>query len=393
MVGTGLGAKNGVLIKGGEILEKANDLDILLFDKTGTLTTGLMSLSNYKVINEKMSAHLWWSLIGGVESNSEHPIGQALVKIAKKELGLFEEDLFGAVVKSFESITGLGVKGKLFVDNEEYEIVVGNKKLAEQVNVTESIPESSDTILYVIINGSYQGFIELIDEVKPSARAVIDYLKYNQKYVIGIVTGDNAKTAEKIGAQLGIGKSNIFSEVTPVNKDRIVVELREKFGGEKNVKIAFIGDGINDAPALSQADIGIAISNGTDIAIESANMVIMNEKNDIVGIPMALDISKKTFQRIKLNFLWATVYNIIMVPFAMGCFLPLGIMLPPMAAGLSMAFSSISVVLSSLLLNRWTFDMDPKRSYKDLENRPEFDLKGYTLRDFNDHKKGKRFWR
>lgn len=391
MVGTGLGAQHGVLIKGGDVLERANNLDILLFDKTGTITTGQMSLRNFKIF-QRILIQDWWRLIGSIETNSEHPIGKALVKISRKELGLFGEDSFGPIIKNFDSLTGLGVKGNVTYSNNSYDIIVGNKRLIEleKIDVGDKLFEGSSTMIYVIINGEYYGYLELIDEIKPLAKPVINYLKHEKKYIVGMVTGDTSKVAEKIGQELGILNTNIFSEVSPVNKDKIVVDLRNKFGGSKNVNIAFIGDGINDAPALSQADIGIAISNGTDIAIESANMVIMNESNELLGVPIALDISSKTFRRIKINFLWAMIYNIIMVPFAMGCFLPFNIMLPPMAAGLSMAFSSISVVLSSLLLKNWKFNMKLDSKY-DLESFDDFNLKDYDEQDLSHYRRSKRW--
>lgn len=388
MVGTGLGAQNGVLIKGGDVLEKANNLNIILFDKTGTLTTGKMILSDFKLFNSEIPLYDWWSLIGSLESNSGHPIANALIKISKKEIGLFEEDTFSPVTTDFESIIGMGAKGSLKFNNQDYEVIIGNKKLMALSGITFDELKSANTVIYVGINGIYQGYIELTDELRPSTKTVINNLKYKGNYIVGMVTGDNSAVAEKIGEQVGILKSNIFSEVSPTNKDQIVVQLREKFGGSDNVGIAFVGDGINDAPALSQADIGIAISNGTDIAIESANIVIMNDKsNDISGIISALDISRRTFQRIKYNFIWATGYNIMMVPFAMGLFLPFGLMLPPMAAGFSMAVSSISVVLSSLMLNTWKLNMDTDYRNYDQEGFQDFDLLNSSLREFADFKK------
>lgn len=384
MVGTGLGAKNGVLIKGGDILEKASELNIILFDKTGTLTTGKMTLAHYNIVNEKISKEHWWNLIGSLEQGSEHPIGQALVKIARKQLGMFEEDLFSLNLKDFESLTGLGVKGTLLVKNQETNIAIGSKRLAQLSNVKVEEVDSSNTLLYVLIDNEYCGTIELTDEIKPNAKSVINYLKYEKKYIIGMITGDNTRVAQKVGNSLGIPDSNIFSEISPVNKDKVITQLRDKFGGASNVKIAFVGDGINDAPALSQADIGIAIFSGTDIAVESADIVILNENHDFFTIPIALDISEKTFRKIKLNFVWAMVYNLFMLPFAMGCFLPFNIMLPPIAAGVAMAFSSISVVLSSLMLNWWKFDYKADRDYKrDLEGYMEFNLKEFDVDDFN----------
>lgn len=390
MVGTGLGAKYGTLIKGGEILEKASDVDILLFDKTGTLTTGKMNLSRYEMKGATYTnSDDWWQLIGAIESNSEHPIGQAVVKVARNQLGMFEEDSFGPVTKSFKSVTGMGVKGEVVFNGTTVELIIGNKKLMEANNLEVENIESSNTIIYVVINQDYQGFVELTDELKPNARSIIDHLKYEKNYIVGMVTGDNTKVAERIGRSLGIASSNIFSEVSPINKDKIVDELRTKFNNQ--AKIAFIGDGINDAPALSNADVGIAIANGTDIAIESSDIVLMNENNDLYGVPMALEISQKTFRRIKINFIWAMIYNLVMVPFAMGCFLPFDIMLPPIAASLAMAFSSVSVVASSLLLNRWKPDLNKYSVSKefDFEDFEDFDLKNDDYEAFIRHKANK----
>lgn len=387
MVGTGLGAKYGTLIKGGEILEKASNIDILLFDKTGTLTTGKMNLLRYEIAGTtKQNTDHWWQLIGAIESNSEHPIGQALVKVSRSQLGLFEEDKFVPVTKSFNSVTGMGVKGEVIFNGTTFEMIIGNKKLIDSNNLVVEDIESSNTIIYVVINQEYQGYIELTDELKPKARTIIDHLKYEKNYIVGMVTGDNTKVAERIGKSLGINNANIFSEVSPIHKDKIVEELRSKF--KNQAKIAFIGDGINDAPALSNADVGIAIANGTDIAIESSDIVLMNENNDLYGVPMAFEISQKTFRRIKINFIWAMIYNLVMVPFAMGCFLPFNVMLPPIAASLAMAFSSVSVVASSLLLNRWKPDLKNYSVAKDfdIEDFEDFDLKNDDYEAFIRHK-------
>lgn len=395
MVGTGLGAENGALIKGGDVLENAYNLDILLFDKTGTLTTGKMSLHDYKISDEtKRSENDWWRLIGSLEENSEHPIAKALVSICKKKLGLFEEDSFGPLIKEFKSITGSGVQSEIVYQNETHRVIIGNKKMFEQNNIDVQPLKSSNTVIYVVVDSQFTGYIELMDELKPNAKFSLQYLR-QRGYVIGMVTGDNQGTAKRIGQELGIPSSNIFSEVSPTNKDMIVRELRTKY--QNCVRIAFIGDGINDAPALSQADVGIAIANGTDISIESADIVLMNEKIDLLGVACALDISKKTFQRIKLNFLWATVYNMIMIPFAMGCFLPFNIMLPPIAASLAMAFSSVSVVISSLLLKRWkpkfklNDDFDLETGDFDLKNSNLDDLMTFKSNGLRRDKKGYRF--
>ena len=388
MVGTGLGAENGVLIKGGDILERASDLDIILFDKTGTLTTGEMNLINY-TMNKKIDKSIWWKLIGGTELNSEHPVGRALVRIAKSQLNLFPEDSLGLVVQKFDVLTGLGVRATLVIDNQEFNAFIGNRTLIQNQKPDIELIDNENTTVHVLVNDEYYGNVELTDELKPNSKKIINYLKFEKNYIIGMVTGDNSKIANKIGQDLGIIPNNVFSEVTPANKDKVIASFKERYGGNTNVKVAFVGDGINDAPALSRADVGIAISHGNDIAIESANIVLMNnENNDLYGVPVALDLSQKTFRRIKLNFVWAMIYNIIMIPFAMGCFLPLNIMLPPMAAGLSMAFSSVSVVLSSLALKNYSSVKIKEYNKKvDYEAYQDFDLKNSNMRDFINHKK------
>ena len=209
-----------------------------------------------------------------------------------------------------------------------------------------------------------------------------------------MVTGDNYGAAMKISQEVGISPENVFYEVSPIHKDKVITDLKENLGD--GVCVAFVGDGINDAPALAKADIGIAISSGTDIAIESADIVLISGSSrgaDLKGIVNALKLSNATFSRIKLNFIWAMVYNILMLPFAMGCFLPLNIMLPPIAAGAAMMFSSLSVVFSSLLLKRWSPPkLEAKESFSiDLETGnlgdSVFSLKNGTLKEFNDVKR------
>lgn len=409
MVGTGVGASRGALIKGGDILEKACGVNVILFDKTGTLTSGEMTIANSKPLTDdvNITPRQWWTLVGSVEKNSEHPTGKAIVAGAKQKLGLtFEEDTFSSTIQGFEVLTGLGVRAKVNLDNTTYDVVIGNKRLIvrdfpdvrEQLaDILENdLKDTISTCAHVVINGKYSGFIELVDTIKEGAREVIDYLRDVENIQVAIVTGDSKEVAERIGAQLGVPKGNIFSEVSPLEKDKVVVGLREKFGGPKNISIAFVGDGINDAPALVQADVGMAISSGTDIAIDSAEIVLMGLKNskvnDLAGVITALKVSEATFRKIKLNFVFATIYNFVMLPFAMGCFLPLNLMLPPGAAAAAMAFSSVSVVLNSLMLRKWKppvlTNLDSDFKLEEAAIGDQFTLQHSLLEDFNAIKRG-----
>lgn len=409
MVGTGVGASRGALIKGGDILEKASGINVILFDKTGTLTSGEMKIAKSKQFLENLGVSLkqWWNLVGAVEVNSEHPTGKAIVAGARKYLGLtFEDDTFNAKIQGFEILTGLGVKATIHLEEKAYDVAVGNKRLLvrdyphlrEQLAsvLEEDLKDSIATCAHVVINGNYAGFIELVDTIKEGAREVIDYIRDVENIQVAIVTGDSKEVAERIGTQLGVPTGNIFSEVSPLEKDQVIVDLRKKFGGPDNISIAFVGDGINDAPALVQADIGMAISSGTDIAIDSAEIVLMGLKNsqlnDLAGVITALKVSEATFRKIKLNFLLATIYNFVMLPFAMGCFLPLNLMLPPAAAAAAMACSSVSVVLNSLMLRHWKppvlTNLDADYKIEEAAFGHQFTLKHSLLEDFNAIKRG-----
>lgn len=371
MVGTGVGASHGVLIKGGDVLEKASDIDAILFDKTGTITTGEMSIDQVKLESSTLSLNDIWNLVGSLETHSEHPIGRAITKHAKSELNLnFEDDVFDTMIQDLKILPGFGISASVLLPHDSkhfYQVCVGNHKLLEKQfskiyeskleTFSKNVFQSTNTVTHVIVDNVYIGHIELSDSLKPNAREVVDYLQHVKKLKVGIVTGDHKHVALHIAKELGIPDSNVFSEVLPAQKDQIVLELKTKMGGSEPAKIAFVGDGINDAPALSQADVGMTISSGTDIAIESADVVLIGGKNDkcsdLPAVVYALDISCKTFGRIKANFIWAAVYNMFMLPFAMGCFLGFNVMLPPVAAAIAMALSSTSVVVSSLLLKNW----------------------------------------
>ncbi|KAM9933232.1 hypothetical protein OXX80_007149 [Metschnikowia pulcherrima] len=409
MVGTGVGATYGALIKGGDVLEKASGVNVILFDKTGTLTRGELQIAQARPVldNIKVSEKQWWTLIGAVEVHSEHPTGRAITAHARKILSMsFEEDTFQASIHDFKVLTGMGVTAQITLDGTVFNVAVGNKKMVvkQYASAREALATVLDaelqncvsSISHVVINGQYCGYLEMLDTIKPCAKDALDYLQHVEHYQVGIVTGDNKEVAHRIGAELGVPKGNIFSEVSPIDKDKIVAQLRERFGGQQNISIAFVGDGINDAPALVQADIGMAISTGTDIAIDSAEVVLMGSQghtNDLFGIVTALQVSQASFSKIKWNFFCATVYNFLMLPFAMGCFLRYGLMLSPVTAAGAMACSSVSVVLNSLLLKNWK----PPKVRECVKNLyihedaigNEFSLKESTLQEFNAVKRGR----
>ncbi|CUM63392.1 uncharacterized protein PRCAT00000966001 [Priceomyces carsonii] len=410
MVGTGVGASNGVLIKGGDVLEKAKDINVILFDKTGTLTTGDMKISNSNQIPSNNLNHAdWWSMVGSVEANSDHPVGRAISRGAKEKLGLnFEEDTFKATVSEFKVFTGSGVSATVELHTTQIDklhVSIGNVKMLRDMfpdlyleflnHFVGNTSESSNTIAHVVVNETYAGYIELSDSLKSDAKDVVNYLRYHERYIVGMVTGDHQKAALRISEELGIPSGNVFSEVTPIDKNKIIKDMKLRFGNQGNIGIAFVGDGINDAPALAEADIGMAISSGTDIAMETADIVLLGGnqfRSDLFGVPFALDISNATFRRVKANFVWAALYNMLMLPFAMGCFIPFNIILPPIAASAAMALSSVSVVVSSLLLKFWKPPVI-KEDVSALERNighdevSNFSLQSSTLSEFNSTKR------
>lgn len=350
MVGTGVGASNGVLIKGGEILEKCNSLQTFLFDKTGTLTTGRMSVENFIPLGDELK-ELHWKMISLCESIGDHPVAKAIVNFAENNIN--PSTTFDLQMSNEEVIIGKGISCKIYDKNssETYDIVIGNKKLLPDGNAG-NYPPSCLTESFVSINGNIVGKFEIADRVKVDSHLVIRYLQ-DMGIRCCMVTGDVHESALKVAEQLNIPASNVFSEVTPEEKRNIVIQLQN----EGTERVAFVGDGINDSPALVEADLGISISSGTDIAIEAADIVILDSNNNndtLKGLIYALDISRKTFHRVKLNFFWAFCYNTFMIPVAMGVLVPWGITLHPMLSGAAMALSSVSVVCSSLMLKRWT---------------------------------------
>lgn len=340
MVGTGRGAELGILIKSGEALEKAHKIDTIVFDKTGTLTIGkpkvtdIMSFSN---IDEDEILRVAEAL----EEYSEHPLGEAIVEAGKERKLQFPK------VEKFESITGKGVTG--VIDGKK--VYIGNIKLMRDFsidiineNILEKLAYQGKTPMYIAIEDSLIGVIAVADILKPEAIETIKELK-NRGYHVGMITGDNKLTAQAIGKEAGI--DIIFAEVTPEEKYLKVKELQEQ---GKNV--AMVGDGINDSPALVQANIGIAIGGGTDIAMESADIVLM--KRDLKDVLVAMELSHAVIKNIKENLFWAFIYNTVGIPVAAGVLYPLtGHLLNPMIAGAAMAMSSVSVVTNALRLKKF----------------------------------------
>ncbi|PSN66601.1 heavy metal translocatin [Corynespora cassiicola Philippines] len=373
MVGTGVGARMGILVKGGAALETATKINHIVFDKTGTLTIGKMSVSKADIQGEWAQAgykkDLWWTLIGLAEMGSEHPIAKAIVASAKEHLRVGSDGTLDGSVGDFEAVVGKGiaatVEAALSRERQRYRVLIGNAAflLSEGVNVpdlmeeplTPSAPRDEPsggvrsagiTTIHTAIGKTYTGTLGLSDTIKPSARAAVLAL---QRLGISssIVTGDMASSAMVVASQVGIEPVDVHASATPSDKKAIVADLQSR-----GYIVAMVGDGINDSPALASADIGIALSTGTDVAMEAASIVLMSS-TDLLAIPASLILSRYIFNRIKMNLAWACMYNFIGLPFAMGFFLPWGLSLHPMAAGAAMASSSVSVVLSSLHLNFW----------------------------------------
>lgn len=375
MVGTGVGAEQGILVKGGAALETATKINHVVFDKTGTLTVGKMSVSKADIQGEWASGdkkNLWWTLIGLAEMGSEHPIAKAIVRSAKEHLRLGPDGTLDGSVGDFEAVVGKGiaatVEAALSRDRERYRVLIGNTSylISEGVNVpnfmdeplTPSAPTANPrggqqnrsagiTTIHTAIGKTYTGTLSLSDTIKPSARAAIIALR-RLGITASIVTGDTSSSALVVAAEVGIDAADVHASATPSDKKSIIADLQSR----GNV-VAMVGDGINDSPALASADIGIALSTGTDVAMEAASIVLMSN-TDLLAIAVSLVLSRAIFNRIRLNLAWACLYNLIGLPFAMGFFLPWGLSLHPAAAGFAMASSSVSVVLSSLHLKFWS---------------------------------------
>lgn len=341
MVGTGKGAENGILLKSGEALEEANHVNMVVFDKTGTITNGTPVVTDV-VTADNTDADALVRLAASLEVASEHPLGEAIVAKAKEQGTTFDE------VTNFEAIPGFGIKGHVgetlvFLGNEKWmrENGLADEAMNEKAN---RFAEQGKTPLYIGYNNAVQGLIVVADTVKESSARAIQTL-HEMGIQVAMMTGDHERTAQAIAAEVGIDR--VFSEVLPQDKANYVSKLQEE-----GYIVAMVGDGINDAPALAQAQVGIAIGTGTDVAIESADAVLM--KSDLMDVPAMLKLSRATIRNIKENLFWAFAYNVIGIPFAMGVLhLFGGPLLNPMIAGAAMSFSSVSVVLNALRLKRW----------------------------------------
>ena len=340
MVGTGKGAEYGVLIKSGTALETAHKIQTIVFDKTGTLTEGKPKVTDVVTV-KGMNGDYLIQIAATAEKGSEHPLGEAIVKEADQR----RLDLKKSV--GFKAIPGLGIE--VVIDDNI--TLLGNKRLMDESHVSlENLEEVSDklagegkTPMFIAINGSLGGIIAVADTVKENSKKAIERL-HSMGIQVAMITGDNKRTAEAISAQVGI--DTILAEVLPEDKANEVKKLQAE-----GRKVAMVGDGINDAPALAQADIGIAIGSGTDVAIESADIVLM--RSDLMDVPTAIQLSKKTITNIKQNLFWAFGYNILGIPVAMGVLhLFGGPLLNPIIAALAMSFSSVSVLTNAFTLKR-----------------------------------------
>ena len=334
MVGTGRSAKAGILIKNGEVLEAADNIQTVVFDKTGTITHGQPQVTDIVGSNPKQILQI----AASIETASEHPLAQAIVQAAQKQ----ELSLIPAA--DFQTIVGKGVRAQL----QDKQFYIGSEQLFSQNSISEKLRQQKEqlqneakTVVIVGEVGAAQGLIAIQDTPKSSAATAIAALK-RQGLKTVMLTGDNQQVAQAIAQKVGIDQ--VFANVLPNDKAQIVQQL------QRHNNVAFVGDGINDAPALTLANVGIAMGSGTDIAIEAGGIVLV--KNDLRGVVQALELSRKTFQRIKFNLFWAFIYNALGIPIAAGIFVGWGLVLSPELASLAMALSSISVVLSSLLLNK-----------------------------------------
>ncbi len=371
IVSEGLCASNGILIKKSEILESAQKVNTIIFDKTGTLTYGKLKISeikNYSGIKElnnnvkgnklqisnseieekqldsKIKERELLQLVGSIESKSNHPISKAFTDyLTEKKIKILD-------VKEFENIPGLGIKGIICNgEDENQEILLGNYKLLEKYKIENNhesdereLAEKGNSIIYVVKDRKIIALIGVNDIVRENTKNVIKQLSEKNIETV-MLTGDNEQTAQKIADEIGISK--VIANALPDKKANMVKDLKKD-----NKFIMFCGDGINDSPALASADIGVSVNSGTDIAMDSSDVILT--KNDLGSILNLIDISKKTITIIKQNLFWAFFYNCLMIPIAIGALKPIGIALNPMFASLAMVMSSITVILNTLRLKR-----------------------------------------
>jgi len=341
-VGVGRGAELGILIKDSKVFDVAGNLKCMIFDKTGTITKGEPEVD--EIISDYSKEEVLL-IAGTLEKNSEHPLALAILKKAEElNISLSEPE-------KFESITGMGIIGTL----KDLRVLIGNRRLMEENNISineeynkeiSRLEENAKTVIIVGVENKILGIIAISDKIKENAKITVQNLRE-----IGIesymVTGDNEKTAKVIGKEVGILENHVFSNVLPEKKAEIVKSIKENAGGY----VEFIGDGINDAPALSTADVGIAVGSGTDIAIESGEVVLMND--DLKYVTGFVKLSKRVLKQIKLNLFWAFAYNSILIPVAAGALYSYNIRFEPELAAFAMTLSSITIIGLSLLLKRY----------------------------------------
>nr|DBA21728.1 TPA: hypothetical protein GDO54_018330 [Pyxicephalus adspersus] len=419
MVGTGVGAQNGILIKGGEPLEMAHKVRTVVFDKTGTITHGSPVVMQLKVLVEsnRMPTNKLLAIVGTAESNSEHPLGSAVTKYCKEVLNV---EMLGTC-SDFQAVPGCGISCKVnniepllrntnqttknnkntllvqidgpqedsspFIDppsasssiSQTHSVLIGNRewmnrnfltlKSDTDLLMTEHEKKGRTAVL-VAVDGVLCGLIAIADAVKPEAALAVHTLRSMGLDVV-LMTGDNSKTAKTIASQVGITK--VFAEVLPSHKVAKVKQLQDQ-----GTCVAMVGDGINDSPALAMANVGIAIGTGTDVAIEAADVVLI--RNDLLDVVASIDLSRKTVRRIRINFVFALIYNLVGIPIAAGVFMPVGLILQPWMGSAAMAASSVSVVFSSLLLKLYR-----KPSREELELRAEGQLRQKSPSEISVH--------
>jgi Cu2+-exporting ATPase/Cu+-exporting ATPase len=332
IVGVGKGAQNGILIKNADSLEKLNKINTLVFDKTGTITQGIPTVTDVVTLNEQFSEEKLLQYAASVEKNSSHPLALAIIEKARdRDIQIFK-------VSGFKEREGLGVEAKLAGKKVE---IVRPRKVDANNDIIEKLQKEGKTVVLVKIQNSLAGLIAISDTIKENAIEAINSIKKAGIKTI-MLTGDNQKAAIHIAGLVNIDE--VKAELYPEDKVKVIKQLQSE-----GKKVAMIGDGINDAPSLSQADVGIAMATGTDVAIESSDITLLH--GDLARIPKAIKLSKKTFRTIKENLFWAFIYNVIGIPLAAGILFPImGIFLNPIFAGLAMAASSVSVVTNSLRL-------------------------------------------
>jgi len=344
MVGTGRGAELGVLVKGGDILEKVGKLDVIFFDKTGTLTQGIPEVID--VIENPgagISKENLLVYVASLEKQSEHPLAEAVVREAKKNnLNLLE-------VQNFKALPGFGVMALL----GQQQMILGNMGLMLNngidvggwVDRLENLSRQGKTLMVLAVSKKIVGVITTSDVIRPHAKDTVDRLK-GLGLDIGILTGDNRYVAEVIAKELNI--KTVLSEVLPGSKSNEIKKMQAK-----GLTVGMVGDGINDAPALAQADLGIAVGSGADVAIEASDITLMS--NDLTAVVDAIELSNKTMAKVRQNLFWAFFYNCLGIPIAAGMLYPIfGILLSPVYAALAMTLSSVSVISNSLLLKKFT---------------------------------------